>query len=252
MEFNFPLGEYLIYNIYWGKIPVGEARVRTEWAELDGRKLLNVRFRVVTGKFLSKIYPVNDIHESFIDPETFLPVRYVKQVNEGRYHANETTDYDHKKGQAVMKRAGRESTKVFEIGPDSRDVISFMYFSRSLDFVPGSTNQFQVISDEKLYDMQLDIQKLESVKIADDSRIRSVKIEPIAKFEGLFVRKGRMWMWVSDDDSRLMTKMQAEVPVASVHLLLSEVRSSGENMIIRLPDAEESADEEAKDVAFSQ
>ncbi|MDD3604550.1 MAG: DUF3108 domain-containing protein [Kiritimatiellae bacterium] len=252
VEFNFPLGEYLVYNIYWGKIPVGEARVRTEWAELDGRRLLSVRFRVVTGKVLSKIYPVNDIHECFIDPQTFLPVRYSKQVNEGRYHANEVTDYDHEKGQAVMQRAGRDSKKVFEIGPDSRDVISFMYFSRALDFVPGSTSRFEVISDEKLYELQLDVQKIEDVKIADDSRIRSIRLEPVAKFDGLFVRKGRMWMWISDDDSRLMTKMQAKVPVASVHLLLAEVRSSGENMIIRIPDAKEREEEEAQDVALSQ
>jgi len=252
VEFKFPLGESLVYNIYWGKIPVGEARVHTDWANLDGRKLLSIRFRVLTGPVLSKIYPVNDIHECFIDPETFLPVRYVKKVNEGRYHADEVTDYDHAKGEAVMQRSGRESKKVFSIKPDSRDVMSFMYFSRSLEFAPGTTNRYEVISDEKLYELEIQAQKTESVKIVDESRIRSIKLEPIAKFEGLFVRKGRMWMWVSDDNSRLMTKMKAEVPVASVHLLLAEVRSSGENMIIRLPDAEEKPDEEKNNVALSQ
>lgn len=248
-EFSFPLGECLIYKIYWGKIPVGEARVHTDWAQLDGRKLLNIRFRVVTGKVLSRIYPVNDIHECFIDPETFLPVRYVKKVNEGRYHADEVTDYDHAKGEAVMQRVGRDSKKVFKIGADTRDVMSFMYYSRALDFSPGTTNRFQVISDEKVYDLDVHTMKKENVKVVDDSRIRSIKMEPIAKFEGLFVRKGRMWMWISDDESRLMTKMQAEVPVASVHLLLAEVRDPGDNITIRLPDKEKPAQKETQDVA---
>ncbi len=42
-EFSFPIGEKLVYKLYWGIIPVGRAEFTAEWSELDGKKVIGTR-----------------------------------------------------------------------------------------------------------------------------------------------------------------------------------------------------------------
>jgi hypothetical protein len=225
----FPMGETLDYRIYWGMIPVGSSRATTEWISEDGRTLIAIRLRTKTNNFLSKMYPVDDFLEAIIDPETFLPVRFSKKLSEGRYRADETTTFDHKNLKATW--TSRRSGKVveFEIDADTRDVVTFMYYLRRKQFEPDTVNKYRVMADEKVYDLVVKAQKVETVKLDRFGKLPCLRFEPEAKFGGLFVRKGRMWMWVSKDERRIATKISAQVPVASITLWLDQVSGPGED-----------------------
>jgi hypothetical protein len=219
----FPIGERLTYKIYWGFILVGESSATTRWIEEDGRRLLSIKFRTQTTSFMDRIYPVDDTIESIIDPVAFLPIRFTKKLSEGRYRADERTDFDHEKGVARWQSFLNGRTKEYEIGPDTRDLVSFMYFTRKERFKVGDERDYQVMADEKIYDLFVEVTKREKVKLVDGSRMKSLLIEPRAAFEGLFVRKGKMWLWISDTEQPVVTKLQAKVPVASVKLVLEEI-----------------------------
>jgi len=217
---SFPVGEVLKYKIYWGVVPVGYSSATTAWTEEDGRKLLAIRFRTRTNKVLSKLYPVNDKIESIIDPVTFLPVRFTKNLSEGKYRCHEVTTFDHKNGTATMVSLPDKKEKSYEIDPDTRDIVSFMYYMRTLDFPIGKTVKARVMADERVYDIEIDVLGKDRVKIVDGKRIPCVKLEPKASFEGLFVRKGRMTLWVSEQKPSVVTRMSAKIPVASIKLVL--------------------------------
>jgi hypothetical protein len=222
-ELWFPVGESIVYRIYWGFIPVGESVVTTHWIERDGRRLLVVRIVSRTNKVLTKIYPVDDTLESIIDPETFRPVQFTKNLSEGRYRCHEVTQFDYETLVASMRSFTSGNKKTFEIEPDTRDLISFMYYMRQFELDPDEEIQQRVMADEDVYDVTVEPQGYDRVKLVDGSRRRSLKLEPKAKFDGLFVRKGRGWMWVSDDDDRIVTMIAAQVPVANVKLVLDKV-----------------------------
>ncbi len=228
-EVGFPVGETLTYQIYWGVIPVGQSRVRTEWVEHEGRQLLAIRFRTRTTGVLKRIYPVNDYIETLVEPETMLPVRFTKQLNEGRYHCDEVTHFDYDAGVARFHSRNRDRTKEYAIDESVRDLVSFMYNLRSeaSGFQLGVEREYKVMADEKLYDILVKPIEVEKLKLPGYGRVRSVRFEPEAKFEGLFVRKGKLWVWVSDDDRRIVTRVQAKIPVASVKLVLADVDGPG-------------------------
>jgi len=71
--------------------------------------------------------------------------------------------------------------------------------------------------------------KQEEIDVDKYGDVLSTKYEPIAQFEGLFVSKGRMFMWVSNDDRRICTKLQAKIPVASVRMKLLDVDGPGDD-----------------------
>ncbi len=223
----FPVGEKINYRIYWGVIGVGTATVSTEWVDMGGRKLVLIRSRAVSNKVLEKLYPVNDVVEALVDAETFLPVVFVKNLREGRHRYYEVTTFDHNEGKARWRSLIKEQEKEFQIEQDSRDLLSFLYFMRSKPIAVGEEQRHRVMADDKIYDLLVRVLKVEDVKLPLYGKVKCIKIEPEAAFQGLFVRKGKMTVWVSSDDRRLMTMAVIDTPFANVKLLLDSVDGTG-------------------------
>lgn len=225
----FQVGEELVYRIYWGNIPVGATRITTQWALEEHRKLIVIRYRTLSNKIIDTLYPVDDTIETYIDPVTFLPVRFVKQLNEGRHRYHEVTTFDYSNRVAHWESRVKGKTKTFPLESDTRDLVSFMYLLRSVPFVPDSAHQFRVMADDKIYDLWVKISRLEPVRLPTFGSVPSLRFDPEAAFEGIFVRKGKLTAWVSDDHRRICTRMVGSVPVASINVLLTEVYGPGDD-----------------------
>lgn len=229
----FQVGEELVYSIHWGVINVGESRVTTEWTEENGRRLLAIRYRTRSNSFLDRIYRVDDTIEAVIDPGPFLPLRFTKTLSEGRYKTDEVTVFDHAAGKAYWTNRRKGTTKEFAIEPNTRDLVTFMYYMRQREFEPGERAEYRVMADEKMYDVFLNVGSVDTMKMERYGKVKSVRITPEAAFQGLFVRKGKVTLWVSRDERRLATRIQATVPVADVHINLEEVRGPGSDAWVR-------------------
>ncbi|MCX7009102.1 MAG: DUF3108 domain-containing protein, partial [Kiritimatiellaeota bacterium] len=209
-DLPFPVGEVLTYRVYWGYwgyIPVAVATARFDWVELDGRKMIAIRSTARTNKFADKIYRVDDLMESIVDPETMLPVRFTKIAHEGRYWTHEITVYDHKNKVAHYESKKNGEKQDYPLEADTHDVISMMYVMRSQPFVVGQKPHYRCLTDDKIYDFWVDVLKEEKVELENYGAAPCVKVEPVAAFNGLFVRKGRIWFWLTRDKRQFMTKM---------------------------------------------
>lgn len=158
-----------------------------------------------------------------MDPATLLPIRFTISLREGRNRSEEITTFDHKHLTATWKSVTKSKTKTFAIEADSRDLISFLYFLRPRRFEEGQKYHFRPMADEKLYDLYLKSLKYEDVSLPGFGKVKSLKMEPSAAFNGLFIRKGRMWIWTSNDDRNVLTRVEASLPVANIKAILTEV-----------------------------
>lgn len=229
----FPVGEETVYDIYWGVLHVGSSRAITEWVEQDGRLRLRVRHVTKTNRVVAQIYPVEDVIETLIDPATFLPVYFRTKMSEGHYRNDEITVFNHAAGYGEQGSFRNGRVKKFRIEPDTRDIVTLMYWLRRGEFTVGSTNQYRVMADEKLYDLYVKPTRSEKQKVGDYGTVDVTRLDPEAAFNGLFLRKGKMTVWVSDDERRLCTKIQAQVPVANIHIALDEVLGPGDDDWVR-------------------
>ena len=131
---------------------------------------------------MDKIYPVSDYMETIIDPAQFLPLSFYRDVSEGRYRLKEITTFNHQAGKAHWKHLLKEDEHDFDIDPDTRDLISFMYYMRSKEMEVGTTYEYRIMADEKLYDLIIRPGKKEKVRLsALGERIKSLKYEPDPK-----------------------------------------------------------------------
>ncbi len=228
-EFWFPVGEKLEYRVYWGLIPVGTSVGTTEWVEVDGRSLLSIRYRTKSNRVLDHIYPVDDKVESLIDPETFLPVRYEAEMNQGRRSTHEITYFDYDKLVAKQYVLHRDNTNYFQLEPDTRDLISFMYFMRQKSLEPGSKTHYRVMADDKVYDLWLNADRVDPVPISGHGAVDSLRVVPEAAFEGLIVDRGEARFWISRDERNILTRMIVRIPVANVRMVLRNVHGPGDD-----------------------
>ncbi len=232
----FPVGEELVYHAYWGVFHVAETRTTVNWTNHQGRDLLAVRIRTKSNKVISTIYPVDDFIETLIDPVTFLPVQFTKLMNEGHRHSDEVTVFDHAAGKAYWHNRKKNKRNEFVIEPDTRDLVALMYFLRREPFRAGQELSCKVMADEKMYDLYIKVAGRDRMQLDAYGEISSLRVEPTAAFEGIFVRKGKLTLWVSEDPRRIVTRIMAVIPVANVRVNLVEVRGPGEDEWIKRKD----------------
>lgn len=240
VEFPFPVGEIIESDVYWGALLVGKSRATTRWIwdVLGERWLLSIKFRTKSNHVISTIYPVDDEIESVVDPKSLRPLTFKKNLNEGKRHSNEFTVFDWQKMEATWTRSRlkngekKRSEKTYAIKENTRDLVSFMYFMRGQELKPNSTYEFQVMADEKMYDLVVETQDIEEINLPRYGKVKSLRITPKAAFEGIFVRKGEMTLWVSRDARRIMTKMDVDTPFANVHVKMNRITGPGDDFWI--------------------
>lgn len=232
-DFGFTVGEELYYKIYWGWIPVGKSRIITRWVEKDGKNYLAFRYRTRSNSVINKIYRVDDSIESIVDPDTFLPIIFTKNLNEGRHRYYEQTTFDFEKKAAHWRSFNKQREKTYDIEDDSRDLLCFLFYMRNLKIEPEKLKKVKVMADEKLYDLEIQAHKVEKVGTKGFGDVSGLKVEPKAKFQGLFVRKGKMMIWLSDDERAVAVRVEVQIPLAKVKVLLHEVTGPGDDFWIK-------------------
>src|ERR1700733_12280046 len=119
---SFKDGEKLLFKVYYNLnfvwINAGNASFNIEPEELNGRKVYHVIGDGKTAKSYELFYKVKDKYETYIDKETMLPLRFVRNVNEGGFKIKQDITFDHKKGKAVVGK------KVYDIPKCTQDVLS--------------------------------------------------------------------------------------------------------------------------------
>lgn len=226
----FPMGEKLTYQIYWGLIAVGESVATTQWVWQDDQWMIEIKFRTRSNGILDRLYPVDDTVVTLVDPETLRPLYHFVDLNEGKNHRLTYTRFDWPRFQAkyLKKHEDKEDEiKLIPLKEGSRDLVSFMYFLRQHPFENKKTYAFEVLSDYKMYDLTVKTAGEDKVFLENYGKIPSLKLIPEAKFEGIFVRKGKMELWLSADKTQLLTKLVLDTPFANVKLLLKSVEGPG-------------------------
>lgn len=232
-DLPFPVGEELVYHVTWNGVPVAWSKATTQMERIDGRSVLALRVETRTYSFFDHFFKVEDFHESLVDPDTFLPIRYTKNLNEGKFKCREVTVFDYRSGRAHYTHQDTGEKKSYEIESDTRDLVSFMYFMRSASLAEDSTDRRRVMADEKIYDLIIRSSSVKKIDLPDYKKdVPCLQMVPEAAFDGLFVHEGEATLWVSRDPRRLLTYAKVKVPFGRVRIKLHAVNGPGNDFWI--------------------
>jgi hypothetical protein len=197
-------------------IPVGYGTLElSQKTRENGRDVYKVTAVAKTNEVLSTLYPVEDRIESTFDAKDFRSLRFRKTLSEGRYRADEETIFDSPPGTGRYRSLLNGSQKEFPAAEGALDIVSAFYAFRTRAVRPGGREHFRVSSEEKDYDVEIDVLRTER-KEMHGRVVDTILTEPKTRLKGVLYRRGRVWIYFTADERRIPLLIQLKTPFGPV------------------------------------
>ncbi len=218
--------ERLVFEISWFNLKGGTAVIEvSEGAELNGRKLHQISAVTNSNSFVDKFHKVRDRVDSFVYADNLSSAGFKVHQEEGSYRQDKEISFDYTKGVATYKVD--KETSIYPIPLFLQDALSSLYYLRTRKLVIGEPVIIDVFEDKKLW--QLEVQVLGNEKISTPAgEFDTVLVKPLLKFEGIFQRKGEVYVWLTDDSRKMPVRMKSKIKIGSVFADLVEYRNSSQ------------------------
>ena len=227
-------GERLVYQVKWGIVDAGKATLTVNGREPlapGGPEVWNIDCRTRSSSFVSLFYKVRDDITTFLDVRKGCTRRFDMDKTGGSTHAVEHIDFDYDKGVAdysrTLTRGGKEEvkTRAIPLPGEVHDPLSCLYYVRGMDLQVANEYPLTVNTSRKNWVLTLKVLRREELSIKDIGAFNALVVEPAAQFEGIFVRKGKMTVWL-EERTKVPLKIESAVAIGSVSAVLVKAESS--------------------------
>lgn len=213
---SFWEGEKLSFKVYYNMgiiwVSAGLASFNTTLETLNGRKVYHITGDGKTLKSYEWFYKVRDRYETFIDAETMLPAKFVRNVNEGGFKFYNSVTFNQSIGQAISTNG------VFSVPRCIQDVLSAIYYARNIDYDQYKVNAkipFSMFLDDQVYNLYIRYLGKERITTKYGT-FNAIKIKPLL-IEGTIFKEGeKMTIWVSDDNNHIPLRVDSPILVGSI------------------------------------
>lgn len=159
---------------------------------------------------------VSDPGVGVYDP---MPVNYRIKVREGKHKRDKEVVFDREGGKALYINHLKPEKKEFDVPEKIFDPLSAFYRVRNMELKVGSSVYVPVFDSKKVWNVEVKVLGRERVKVPAGT-FDTIKIKPVMESEGIFARKGEIYIWVTDDDKKVPVKLNSEVAVGSINAVL--------------------------------
>lgn len=221
-RFSIPIGERLHYRADWRLWPAGHASLDLSQAGA----FRQISFSALATGVAAILYPVRDEIASIYDPLSFCAVDVVKQTLEGRRKRHTEIHYYPQKGDLVLDERNLNDPQaapkhvVKPIPGCVLDLFSALYYVRTLPLNLGEVYNFPVNEGGGTVEVRLTPDLKETV-VTPAGSFSAIRAEPTVFDSAVFHRKGRMWIWFSDDARHLPLKVEAKVSWGTITAVLT-------------------------------
>ncbi len=215
----FAVGEKLTFAVRYEFAKAGEACMEVKEKVECGSG--GECFRLVSTAWstmpFSLFFEVKDVVESYMDTEELYTWRYEKRLKEGNHEATEVVVFD-QDGHTATYPDGM----VVDIPERVQDVLSSLYYVRTMDIKVGKSLFIDNHADEKNYPLEVKVLKVEEIKVPA-GKFECFVLEPILKASGIFQHKGRLTVWLSTDPSHIPVMMKSSVAIGAINAVLIDI-----------------------------
>jgi hypothetical protein len=211
----FRLGERLTYHVSWLNLTAVVAVMEVERMEgPDGRTLAKLIGTAQSTPIITKFFPVDNRVESDLDLDTVTPEHLIFRRREGKKKEDIEYTFHQREGTVTAVRGG--TTESLPIPAGTHDIISCLYYTRTaLPPTPGASLKMNVYHDKKNRPVEVRVEGLETLE-GSWGKAETVKVRVIMPFHGLFMNKGDIHVWVTNDEKKTPVRMKAKVVLGSI------------------------------------
>jgi hypothetical protein len=209
-------GESITYNVNYSAagmyVHAGSATFSNRLEKLNGEPVYHT---IGDGSSNSKydwIYKVRDKYESFIDTATMQPLKFIRNVQEGKNKKYENISFNHKAHTVIT------DTGIVKVPPCIQDVLSMIYFARNIDFNKYKKDDkipFKMFLEGEVYNLHIRYLGKEEVKTTF-GKFKAIKFKAMLVEGTIFSGGENMIVWVSDDENKVPVRIQSPIAIGSI------------------------------------
>jgi hypothetical protein len=201
-----PARETLHYSVEWRMIEAGRIRVNLHPAEVRGEQGREVDLRLQSVGLVSRMYRVDNQYRVSLAGE-YCAADVFAVSHEGRRHRETRITFDPVERKASYHEQDLAKNTVVlqkEIStpPCTHDVIGGLFALREKRIELGQSIQMPVSDGKKSVMARVEAQERETIRTKAGT-FRTVRYEAYLFNGVLYGRKGRLQIWITDDDRRL-------------------------------------------------
>ncbi len=206
----FGPGEQMRYRVEVGWFDVGEGHMTVEALDsVRGNSTYRATMEIDAGMLGLRVH---DIYTTFFDVSTLQSWRFLREMNQIRYHA--TRHYEFYPEEGIWDNEDKDEGENDKSGPLGSslplDDIAFIYFLRQMELEVGKTYTMSRYFKEDGNPIKIRVLRRERKKV-DAGEFDCIVIQPLIQTSKMFSDGGEAEIYLSDDDRRLMVYMKSNI-----------------------------------------
>jgi hypothetical protein len=219
-----PARETLTYNVEWRLISAGKAQVKWS-ANPQPNKGWELRMRMESTGLVSKLFKVEDEYGVEMNPGACLESSQLHAL-EGRRKRETNITVDHGKATYLERDVTNNTTVLsheIDVPACVHEVVGGLYFLRTMNLDVGQSAQVPVTDGKKAVMARVEAQQHEDVKTPAGT-FKTTRYEVFLFNGALYKRSAHLYVWLTDDRSRLPVQIRAKMQftVGTITLLLEK------------------------------
>ena len=220
-------GEWLKFRIHYGLITAGQAALEVKSERLNNQEVFHIiGFGETTG-LTNWFFKVEDHYQSYILKDEDLPVRFVRNINEGGYKKDIQIDFNQSSKMATIVDFIDNKREIVPFPNRAQDMVSSFYYLRNnLDIHSLNDNDefdLDMFFDSENYKFKLKYLRKE-VLDTKFGKVPCLVFRPYVESGRVFNEKESLTIWVSDDDNKIPLLIKADLTVGSLKASLIEFK----------------------------
>lgn len=220
-------GEWLKFRIHYGLITAGQATLEVKSERLNNQEVFHIiGFGETTG-LTNWFFKVEDHYQSYILKDEDLPVRFVRNINEGGYKKDIQIDFNQSSKMATIVDFIDNKREIVPFPNRAQDMVSSFYYLRNnLDTHSLNDNDefdLDMFFDSENYKFKLKYLRKE-VLDTKFGKVPCLVFRPYVESGRVFNEKESLTIWVSDDDNKIPLLIKADLTVGSLKASLIEFK----------------------------
>jgi len=220
-EIPYQVGEYSAFDIFFGSIIVGHAELEiVEEKFIDSISTFHIVGKGKTAYFFDWFFKVRDVYETFLDTSTLLPIKFIRDINEGPYSKKQNYFFHH--SDSVVKH----NDTTYEISYNSQDMLSALFYART--FNKGEVkkkNSFfvPIFMDEENYFLEVTYLNNEVID-TEFGKVDCLVFKPQMQEGRVFEDGEEMKIWISNDKNLLLVKVETKIWSGTIKAVLVDYK----------------------------
>ncbi len=209
------------YYLYWSGIRAGTAIMKYK-STPEG---VTISTHATSTSFISFFYKVDDRAHSILYPDGY-PKYYSLKIHEGRTRKEKSAHFERIKEGASQKIIYKdvlkgETTEFYPEKPVYGPLSGFYELTKRA-LIVGESNYIDVFDSKKFLNTEVKVLRKEKINVRA-GEFDTIVVSPLLKTEGIFLKKGAMHIWLTDDKEKIPVLFKSKVKIGSFTAKLAKI-----------------------------